>query len=275
MPFRPGPAPAVARRAAVIAAALVLLLAGTPVAPVPTAAASTTTASVATELLRLTNADRAAIGLRPLRHDARLAEIARVRATTLTTAASFSHSAAGGSLVPALAAADVQWYMAGEDLAWMPGGLTGATAALIFREWKESPAHFELLMSNRLNYVGFGAALRGLDGRVFASAVFTESADHSAPSARVGTATRSGTAIAFTWRGYDAPLQTHWAGLRDFDVRYRVDAGAWRLLRDNTTATALRLGSRTRGHRYWVSVRARDRAGNIGGWSPAVSIWVP
>jgi hypothetical protein len=63
--------------------------------------------------------------------------------------------------------------------------------------------------------------------------------------------------------------------LRDYDAWYRVDGGAWRLIRDDTTATSLRLTSRDQGHRYWLKVRARDRAGNVGRPSAAVSVWVP
>ena len=91
-----------------------------------------------------------------------------------------------------------------------------------------------------MNYVGFGVAVRASDGQVFASTVFTESRDHTAPSARVDSATRSDTTITFTWHGYDPRLQTHWAGLRDLDVWYRMDGGPWRFVGDNTTATSLR-----------------------------------
>jgi hypothetical protein len=70
-------------------------------------------------------------------------------------------------------------------------------------------------------------------------------------------------------------MQSHWAGIRDFDALYRVDGGSWRLVRDYTTATSLRLGSRVSGHRYWLMVQARDRAGNVGRPSAPVSVWVP
>jgi hypothetical protein len=132
-----------------------------------------------------------------------------------------------------------------------------------------------MLMSRTMNYVGFGIAVRRSGGQVYASAVFTESRDHTAPTARIDDVTRSGTAITFTWHGRDPLLQTHWAGLRDYDAWYRVDGGAWRLIRDNTTATSLRLASRAHGHRYWLKVTARDRAGNVGRQSAAVSVWVP
>ena len=93
-------------------------------------------------------------------------------------------------------------------------------------------------MSPTLNYVGFGVAVRSSSGRVFASAIFTESRDHTAPAAKVDSVSRSGTTLTFAWHGYDAPLQTHWARLRDFDAWYRVDDGPWRLVRDNPRAPA-------------------------------------
>ncbi len=260
------------RRALVLTLAAALLATGALAAPDPAAA---TTTAVADQLLELTNADRAARGLRPLRPDARLAAIAEDRAMNLTGATTFGHAAAGGSLSPPLAEQQVQWYGWAENLAWTPGGLRTNTASALYLGWKRSPSHWASLMSPTLNYVGFGAALRASDGHVFASAVFTESRDHTPPSAWITGSARNGRTVTFTWRGSDPALQTHWAGLRDFDAWYRVDDGAWRLLRDNTTSTSICLASRPAGHRYWLMVRARDRAGNAGRTSAPTSVWVP
>ena len=273
MRSHPSPAQGAPRRAITLTLALLFLLTGAVLAPAPEAAA-TTTSSVATTLLRLTNADRAARGLRPLRADSRLATIARSRAANLTTASTFSHAAAGGSLSTTLTRAGIQWYAWAENLAYMPGGLRTSTAAALYSAWKRSSSHWATLMSRTLNYVGFGVAVRASDGRVFASAVFTESRDHTRPGARFDSATRSGSTVTFTWHGWDPRLQSHWAGLRDFDAWYRVDSGTWRLIRDNTTGTSIRLGSRASGHRYWLMVRARDRVGNLGR-KVAASVWVP
>jgi uncharacterized protein YkwD len=255
--------------------ALVVALGAAAAHPVPAAAARRTTTSAQASLLAWTNRDRAVLGLRPLRSDPPLVALAGARAENLAAASTFSHEAAGGDPAPALARAGVQWYGWGENIAWWPGGLTSTTAAGIYRAWRQSPPHWALLMSRTMNYAGFGVAVRPSDGRVFASAVFTESRDHTAPSGKIDGATRSGTTITFAWHGYDAPLQTHWAGLRDFDAWYRVDGGSWRLIRDNTTATSLRLGSRAPGHRYWLMIRARDRAGIVGRQSTPVSVSVP
>jgi uncharacterized protein YkwD len=255
--------------------ALVVALGAAATHALPAAAASRTTASAEASLLAWTNRDRTALGLRPLRSDRPLVAIAGTRAENLVAASTFSHAAAGGDLAPALTRAGVQWYAWGENIAWGPGGLTGTTVAGIYQAWRKSASHWELLMSPTMNYIGFGVAVRAADGRVFASTVFTESRDHTTPRAKIDGATRSGTTITFAWHGYDAPLQTHWAGLRDYDVWYRVDGGTWRLVRDNTTATSLRLGSRAHGHRYWLMVRARDRAANVGRQSTPISVWVP
>jgi uncharacterized protein YkwD len=259
-------------RLVVVLASLAALLA---VAAPPPVAAATTASSVEASLLAMTNRDRAARALRPLRRDARLASIAGERAGNLAAASTFSHAAAGGSLSTPLAAASVQWYRWAETIAWWPGGLRSTTAASIYRAWKSSPTHWATLMSKTLNYVGFGVAVRASDGRVFASGVYTESRDHTRPRAKVTGASRSGTTITFTWRGSDPPLQTHWARLRDFDVWLRRDGGTWRLIRDNTTARSVRLANRARGHRYELMVRSRDRVGNLSRKSAPVGIWVP
>ncbi len=172
-------------------------------------------------------------------------------------------------------AAGVQWFAWSENIAEWSGGLSGTTLAGIYQAWQGSATHWAMLMSPRMNYVGFGVAVRRSDGSAVASAIFTESRDHTAPGTKIDSAVRSGTTVTFTWHGYDPLLQSHWAGLRDFDVWYRVDDGAWRLVRDNTTTTSLRLLSRPSGHRYWLKVQARDRAGNVGRTSTPASVWVP
>jgi uncharacterized protein YkwD len=260
---------------AVVALALALAVGGPAPAAAADAPVARSAASVEGWLLDLINDARDARGLRPLRRDARLAIIADERALALVQTSSFSHAAAGGSLSVRLATAGVQWYRWGENLAAVSGGLTRYTARAIYLAWQRSPAHWRLLMSRDFNYLGLGVAARASTGRVFASAVFTESRDHTRPSARIDTARRTGTTVSFTWHGYDAPLQTHWAGMRDYDVWYRIDGGPWRVIRDNTTATSIRLASRPRGHRYWLMVQPRDRAGNVGSTSAPVGVWVP
>jgi uncharacterized protein YkwD len=257
-----------------LVAALVVALGTSATHPAPVTAGYTATSAEAS-LLAWTNRDRAAQGLVPLRADAALGDVAGTRADNLAATTAFSHAAAGGDAGPALAAAGVQWFAWSENIAQWSGGLSSTAMAGIYRAWRGSATHWAMLMSPRMNYVGFGVAVRRSDGSAVASAIFTESRDHTAPGTKIDSAVRSGTTVTFTWHGYDPVLQSHWAGLRDYDVWYRVDGGAWRLVRDNTTTTSLRLLARPSGHRYWLKVQARDRAGNVGRMSTPASAWVP
>lgn len=273
LPASPAPRPIVRILAASLALVVVLGVAATE--PAPAAASGLTPEAAQASLLEWTNRDRAAIGLRPLRSDPALVVVAAGRAANLAASHTFSHKAAGGDLSATLSVAGIQWYAWGENIGTWPGAVGSATVAAIYRAWRESPDHWALLMSPTMNYVGFGVTGRAPGVETLASAVLTESRDHTAPGAKIDRVVRDGTTITFTWHGYDAPLQTHWAGLRDYDAWYRVDGGAWRLVRNNTTTTSLRLTSRAGGHRYWLKVQARDGAGNVGRTSAPVSVWVP
>jgi hypothetical protein len=88
-------------------------------------------------------------------------------------------------------------------------------------------------------------------------------------------ATVSGNDVHWSWRGADPLLQTHTAGLRDFAVQQRTDSGNWVTVSAATTATRRTALNRARGHWYGLRVRARDRAGNVGPWSPELRVWVP
>ena len=84
-----------------------------------------------------------------------------------------------------------------------------------------------------------GLAYRSSNRRTFGSAVLTESPDHTRPIARINRAVRSGDDLRWTWNGYDPRLQTHTAGLRDFDVQYRVGSGSWVTSRNDTTSKSV------------------------------------
>ena len=213
--------------------------------------------------------------LQPLRLDPALRTLARERAANLVAASAFSHAAAGGDIGAALRADYIQYWSAGEDIAWTNAPWGSTAASWIYRGLRGSPVHWALMMSRTFNYVGVGAGERQRDGRTFVSIIFTESRDHTPPIASMRSATRSGTTVTFKWYGRDRLLQTHTAGFRDFDVEYRVDEGAWRLVRDNTTSTGTTWASRPRGHTYWVRVRGRDRAGNVSSWSAPLGLHVP
>ena len=131
-------------------------------------------------------------------------------------------------------------------------------------------------MSTHFNYVGVGLALRSSNGRTYGSVVLTESPDHSgALGADDRRVARAATTSPGRGPGADRLLQTHTAGLRDFDVQYRMDGGAWVLdpgqhdEHDRSPcATAPTATARLR-------VRATDRRGNVGAWSSPLRVYVP
>jgi hypothetical protein len=168
----------------------------------------------------------------------------------------------------------VNWYRYGEDIGWSTATWPTTSAKGIFNAWMNSSAHRALILSSRFNYIGVGLAYRSSNHKTFASAVFAETSDHTKAVGRVTSARRSGDDVRWTWSGYDPRLQTHTAGLRDFDILYRVGSGSWRLIKDNTTATSIGFSNRPTGY-YSIRVRATDRRGNIGAWSSVSRIWVP
>ncbi len=270
MPLSPRPPRRLLSHA--LGATLITALAVTAFAAPASAATSASTAEAM--IIGWVNQDRAAAGLRPLRGDGNLAYIAGVRASRMASNNTLSHTISG-NLVNQLSARSVQWYRYGETVGWSSAAWTVDAARAIYRGWMGSSAHRALLLSSRFNYIGVGLAYRSANGRTYGSAVMTESVDHTGAKAGITAAQRSGDDVSWRWSGYDIRLQTHTAGLRDFDVQYRVNSGDWRTIRNNTTATSLTLRDRGHGRYYAIRVRATDRRGNVGPWTAQSRLWVP
>jgi uncharacterized protein YkwD len=260
-------------RRAPIAALLFALLVTIAGPPAPSRAAVSAT-EAESMLLGWVNAARADRGLVPLVGWSDLASIAGYRAGRMASQNVLSHTVAG-SLSRQLAGEGVTWMRYGEVIAWSTAGWPVRSAEAIFRSWRGSPSHWALLMSSRFNYVGVGLALRSSNGRTYGSIVLTESPDHSGAISRLTGVSRRGNDVTWTWLGYDRPLQTHTAGLRDYDVQYRVDGGDWRLIRNDLASRSITIADRQSGHTYRLRIRATDRRGNVGAWSSPLSIAVP
>lgn len=272
MPTRPIPRSALPslRRFLILALALVAF-AAVPANPVRGA---TNAADAETRLLGWINAARVELGLVPLVRWSDLAGVAGRRAAWMAETNTMSHSGAG-DLVTQMASEGVTWYGYGETIGYVGGSLSEDAATSLFRGWRSSPPHWDLLMSGSFNYVGIGLAHRPADDRTFGSVVLTESVDHSGARAWLRSASRAGDDLRWSWSGADRRLQTHMAGLRDFDVQYRVDGGAWRTIRNDTTATSLTLRDRAKGRMYSLRVRATDQRGTVGAWTNTSRIRVP
>jgi hypothetical protein len=239
---------------------------------VPTTAASTDSAEH--RILDQINAERSARGLRPLRTDTRLWDLAGDRATRMASTGVMSHAVAG-NLGSSLASRGIQNYAYGEDIGYSTAARGLASSDELFSLWRASPDHWALMMSSRYNYVGIGLAFRSSTGQTFGSIVFTESRDISRPKAAMVDVSRSGHDVTWRWTGADVLLQTHTSGLATFRVEARVDGGAWQSVRPRTTTTARTVKGLASGHWYGVRVRATDKAGNVGSWSHEMRIWMP
>lgn len=259
-----------ARRVALLALSLIAFVL-VPATPVRAAVSATEAESM---LLGWINGARTERGLAPLVRWSALASVAGLRASRMAQTDTLSHTVAG-NLAGQLADARVPWYGYGEAIGYTSAAWTRDAAWSLFQMWRGSPSHWTLLMSDRMNYAGVGLAYRSANHRTFGSVVATESVDHTGARSWFTASSRSGDDIRWTWSGVDRRLQTRTAGLRDFDVQYRVDGGSWRTLRNDSTSTSLILRDRGSRHTYSLRIRATDRRGNVGAWTNASRIWVP
>jgi uncharacterized protein YkwD len=263
------PAPrrlAIATRAALIATFAITVFA-------PTANA-TSVSSAESSIIGWINSARSARGLLPLRPHSSLTSISGVRASRMASSNTMSHTV-GGNLASQLNSYHVGWYRYGENIGWSTAGWPSSSARAIYNMWMNSPSHKALILSDRFNYIGVGLALRSSNRKTFGAAVFAETVDYTRAVGRMTGGTRSGNDLRWTWSGYDPKLQTHTAGLRNYDVQYRINYGSWVLLRNDTSATSLSLADRSRGRSYAIRVRATDRRGNVGAWSAEKRLWIP
>jgi len=231
-------------------------------------------------VIAMLNADRAASGLRPLLVDTRIMMIAQVRADTMARENKMSHVAADGtSVFELIDRSKIEWYLAGEIIAWNNWPTLADSSAAANRGWMNSPDHHDIVESDQYNYIGVGLATRS-DGGRFWSAVFLRGPDRTAPTAApVAPALSSSSvyqgttvtrAITWRWTGGDVWLATLTAGLRTFQVERRVDGGAWVLVRQTTGhsyADKVR-----KGHLTEIRVRGIDRNGNVGAWSKPTGV---
>ena len=220
------------------------------------------------------NQARAERHLQPLRADKRVWDLAGDRAAVMASRNILSHTVAGvvGSQ---MSSRGIKWYGWGDAIAYNNAGKGTYATEELFAQWKGSKPHWDLLMSPSFNYIGIGAAYRTSNGRTFGDVVLLDGPDRSPPGVAMVSVGRVDNDVTWTWRGWDAILQTRTAGVATYEVQYRVDSGAFGTVASRTVATR-RLGlDRAHGHWYGVRVRAKDGAGNIGAWSSELRIWVP
>lgn len=246
-----------------------------PVAHPPVASAVTlspTPDQVETTLLTWINQQRASRGLVPLRLHPGLVRMSNDWA---------AHMASTGVLaLPSCTSCmlgnyGVQKYSYGSIASWSTYNWGADAAWSIESGWKQHSTQWAKLMSSSLNYIGIGIAYRATNKSTWASVFLTESKDVTRPWSKMSTVSRSGTTVSWSWTGADTKLQTHTAGLKNFDVQYRVGSGTWATIRSGTTSKSLSLSNRTHGRYYGLRVRSRDNLGYVSAWSAEMRIWVP
>lgn len=240
----------------------------------PTPVSASTESSMGQTILGLLNGDRAAQGLVALRVDARLAGLATNRALWMASTGTISHDSYGGAVFDAIATVGVNAWSSAEAVGSTNATFGSEAAAYLYGLWRGSPDHWAFMMSSTFNYIGVGVGYRADTAESFASLVFAEAPDSSAPVAQMTGSGKSSRTVFFTWSGRDGLLQTHTAGLRDFDVQYRVDGGAWSTIRTHTSATQIVLANRPAGHTYSVRIRDRDQRNNLSSWSSVRTVRV-
>lgn len=244
-----------------------------PIGPATPAAAGTAE-SMEAQFLSLINADRAKLGLVPLRLHSSLVTLSGDRAAALASSGVLSHSTAG-CLSCQLTSRKIQYYSYGEVIGgtgW-PWGSQAVTS--LYNAWKGSSSHWSLLMSKTYNYAGVGVAYRTANKNTYASIVFSESIDQTRPWSKMLSGSVKGDDVTWTWTGADTALQTHTAGLKNFDLQLRIDDGGWAPMAYATTGQILTLRDRAHGHWYGLRVISRDKRGYVSFWTPELRVWVP
>ena len=140
---------------------------------------------MAGSILSQLNRDRAAIGLVPLRTDSRLIGLAANRAGWMAATGDLSHDSWGGAVYDAVALVGVSAWSSAEAVASTNATFGPDAAAYLYNLWHGSPEHWGFMMSRTFNYIGVGVGYRAATGESYASLVFAEAPDSSAPVVRL------------------------------------------------------------------------------------------
>ena len=256
-----------------LAALLALAAAG------PAAAADLTVLEAERYVVTLINQQRAAVGLLPLRVDTRVEAIARARSADMARYHYFDHRNHDGRYAwDMMSDANITWYWSGEIIAWNNYGTMKESAEAADRGWHNSAPHYALVTSKDYNYVGAGYAYDASLGRKLWTAVFLKGPDRTGAWAKIGTSSvttcsykANARRISLTWSGADYRLQVLTSGFHAFQVQRRVDGGAWTWVSTSTASTST-AGCLAQGHVWEYRIRARDKAGNYGAWTPVARL---
>jgi hypothetical protein len=133
-----------------------------------------------------------------------------------------------------------------------------------------SAIHKEQILSSN-NYLGAGVAT---DGRTWKwTVIFITGRDRTDPRARFTSTGVEDHVVSLRWTGSDPVLVRNTAGLRGFDLERREPDGLWTRVR-NASLSRSYVHQHAPGKVFEFRLRARDRAGNISGWTEPITISV-
>ena len=247
-------------------AVLVLLLAGAWFGRPASTNATSTYGAMEAQILGSINKDRAALGLHSLRLDARLVTWSAERSSWMAARGILTHTSFDGSPCNLYVVMRIRWYHCGEAIADTNAALGSAAASTLYALWKGSPDHYALITSTTFNYLGIGVTYRPANRTTYASILFLEGPDRNLPIPSLTSALSYGQTVHWSWTAYDPLLQTHTAGVKDYDIELRLNNGSWSRLRTDSLTLSCTLRNRARGSTWALRVRARDNAGNVSGW---------
>jgi len=168
----------------------------------------------------------------------------------------------------------ITWYQCGEAIADTNATPGPVGAAALYALWKGSPDHYALITSTTFNYIGIGVTYRPANRTTYASILFLEGPDRTMPIAGWTGVSLIGRTVHWGWTAYDPILQSHLAGVKNYDVELRVNNGAWGLLRSASTGGSCTMPNRAPGSTWALRVRARDNAGNVSRWLTSATVAV-
>ena len=168
----------------------------------------------------------------------------------------------------------IAWYQCGEAIADTTAAPGPTGAAALYALWKGSPEHYALITSTTFNYVGIGVTYRAANRTTYASILFLEGPDRTMPIASFTNVSLTGRSIHWGWTAYDPIIQSHLAGVKNYDVELRVNNGVWRILRSASTGVSCSMPNEAKGSSWTLRVRARDNAGNVSRWLTSATIVV-
>lgn len=220
---------------------------------------------------QLVNRRRDSRGKRPLRHDPRVAALARARSQDMVEHDYFAHADRRGRFADYyLGRAGVRFTRVGEIIAWGHGDDVLGSAEEALDLWMHSDIHRRQILKDN-NYFGAGVATDGSSWKW--TVIFITGSDRTAPRARFTSAGVDGSVVRLRWTGSDPVLATGTAGLRGYDLERRSPGGPWRRIR-NATRDRSYVRRHTPGRTFEYRLRARDKAGNRGAWTEPVTLSV-